>query len=116
MTKTEMNACCETLKAKYPEAQLSFGYIGNCGHDRYGAFDDRSWYFFTQIPLGTTRAKLSLGKDPEAATQTCFPNGEVFDGSYQLSKEQFNALVRRPLQPEDVEAWLVRQLDRVFDE
>ena len=34
------------LAAKYPQAGLTFGYIGNC--EPWG--DDRSWRFFTKFP------------------------------------------------------------------
>lgn len=36
---------CDKLSARYPEAGLSFGYIGNI--ERWG--DDRGWRFFTHL-------------------------------------------------------------------
>jgi hypothetical protein len=36
------------LKSEFPD--VSFGYIGNCGVDRSGPFDDRSWYVFLPHP------------------------------------------------------------------
>ena len=36
------------LKEKYPEAQLSFGYIGNVGRG-YGTYADLEWSFFTKV-------------------------------------------------------------------
>lgn len=37
------------MKECYPDVQLSFGYIGNCGE----CFDDRFWMFFTKVrPIG----------------------------------------------------------------
>ncbi len=36
-------------KEKNPDLRLSFGYIGNCGVDSRGAFDDRSWMVFTNV-------------------------------------------------------------------
>jgi hypothetical protein len=38
-------ALLDTLKAKYPEVRLSFGYVGNCS----SRYDDRSWRFFTKV-------------------------------------------------------------------
>ena len=40
-----MSAIVDELKAVYPEAGFSFGYIGNVG--RWG--DDRGWYVFTGV-------------------------------------------------------------------
>lgn len=34
----------DVLKIEFPA--ITFGYIGNCGVDRSGPFDDRSWYIF----------------------------------------------------------------------
>ena len=42
----ELGQLKEALSRKYPQAELSFGYIGNVYRD----LDDRAWYFFTQIP------------------------------------------------------------------
>jgi hypothetical protein len=36
------------LKRELPG--VTFGYIGNCGVDRSGPFDDRSWYIFLPHP------------------------------------------------------------------
>lgn len=36
------------LKRELPG--VTFGYIGNCGSDRSGRFDDRSWYIFLPHP------------------------------------------------------------------
>lgn len=38
-----MEALVEQLKQTFPALGLSFGYIGNCGHD----YDDRGWRVFT---------------------------------------------------------------------
>lgn len=43
------NALAAALNKKYPQVHLSFGYLGNCGTDRCGFFDHRSWYFFTNV-------------------------------------------------------------------
>lgn len=42
---------------------LTFGYIGNCGVDRSGPFDDRSWHVFLPHPgrVGTYFDSVSLG-------------------------------------------------------
>ena len=51
MTGREM---CEALlsvyQEQYPTIGLTFGYIGNCGPG-FGdtTYDDRSWYFFTDV-------------------------------------------------------------------
>lgn len=39
----------QELNKRYPDAGLSFGYIGNLGPQ----LDDRSWRFFTKIEVGT---------------------------------------------------------------
>jgi hypothetical protein len=36
------------LQQQYPEAGLSFGYIGNVGRG-YGTYDDLQWFFFTKV-------------------------------------------------------------------
>lgn len=50
---------CETMlkgmRAAFPEANLSFGYIGNLSNTR----DDRSWYFFSSIPQKDSRGSLT---------------------------------------------------------
>lgn len=50
---------CETMlkgmRAAFPEAGLSFGYIGNLSSTR----DDRSWYFFSNIPKKDSRGSLT---------------------------------------------------------
>lgn len=42
---------------------ITFGYIGNCGVDRTGQFDDRSWRVFLPHPgrVGTYADCVSLG-------------------------------------------------------
>lgn len=47
----------DRLNAKYPEVRLSFGYIGNCSI----SFDDRSWGFFTKVPMPLKRHCFSYG-------------------------------------------------------
>lgn len=49
----ELQRKFKALKAEFPE--ISFGYIGNCGVDRSGHFDDRSWQIFLPHPgrIGT---------------------------------------------------------------
>jgi len=51
----DLDARVDALKAEFPT--VSFGYIGNCGVDRSGPFDDRSWYVFLPHPgrVGTPR-------------------------------------------------------------
>lgn len=48
MAYHELNTLTETLKSRYPEAGLSFGYIGNCDIDPR-KFDDRSWRIFSKV-------------------------------------------------------------------
>lgn len=53
-TKTGYELCSElheSLKAEYAAKglELTFGYIGNCNNH----YDDRSWYFFTNVPSPT---------------------------------------------------------------
>jgi len=43
-----LSAMVEALKSELPG--ISFGYIGNCGVNRYGQFDDRSWRIFLPHP------------------------------------------------------------------
>jgi hypothetical protein len=47
----------DRLNAKYPDVHLSFGYIGNCGI----SFDDRSWGFFTRVPMPLQKHCFSYG-------------------------------------------------------
>ncbi len=37
------------LQERFPEMKLTVGYIGNCGVDSRGRFDDRSWRVFTNL-------------------------------------------------------------------
>lgn len=47
MAHKAMDRLVEALNARYPEAGLSFGYIGNLSMD---GGDDRTWHVFTKIP------------------------------------------------------------------
>lgn len=42
----DLRKLMESLDRKYPEAQLSFGYLGNV---EMGGRDDRSWYVFSKL-------------------------------------------------------------------
>ncbi|MDB4490241.1 hypothetical protein N9045_01860 [bacterium] len=68
------------LKTKYPQVELSFGYIGEVGKG-YGTYEDLNWYFFTKVwdhrpnrfyknchsfGLGQTARKDSMEKNPVA--------------------------------------------------
>lgn len=44
---SDVEDAVERLKKKYPQAGLSFGYIGN--FERWG--DDRAYYIFSGIPI-----------------------------------------------------------------
>ncbi len=37
------------LQSIFPEARISFGYIGNCGPNGEG-YENLSWRFFTKLP------------------------------------------------------------------
>jgi hypothetical protein len=48
------DATADALRRKVEELAkecpgITFGYIGNCGVDRSGPFDDRSWYVFLPV-------------------------------------------------------------------
>jgi hypothetical protein len=45
---SEFRVVLKDLQELYPEAGLSFGYIGNVGRG-YGTFEDLEWYFFTKV-------------------------------------------------------------------
>jgi hypothetical protein len=51
--QTKLNALAETLKAEFPG--VTFGYLGNCGSDCRGQFDERTWTIFLPHPgrIGT---------------------------------------------------------------
>ncbi|CAB4189613.1 hypothetical protein UFOVP1196_4 [uncultured Caudovirales phage] len=60
----------EALQAKVTELQaelpgITFGYIGNCGVNRNGPFDDRSWYIFLPHPgrVGTSDDRVGGNLD-----------------------------------------------------
>lgn len=67
----------DELKPQYPEAGLSFGYIGNMGFG-HGDYDQREWRFFTTVwdtgskrsnnthsfRLGDTARKTDVEQDP----------------------------------------------------
>jgi hypothetical protein len=50
----------EALKLIFPTAGISVGYIGNCGTNSNGAFDDRRWMIFTKIKVTGSPNCLSL--------------------------------------------------------
>lgn len=54
-----MTRLVDALALKYPEAGLSFGYIGNC--DVRGQQDDRSWRVFTRVSMPTAGQRYDWG-------------------------------------------------------
>ena len=63
----KIHSLVETLAQKYPEAKLSFGYLGN--YERWG--DDTSWYIFSKLSYPGSKGHSSYtwggtpGNDPE---------------------------------------------------
>jgi hypothetical protein len=51
--REKIEALVEELNKKFPEAGLSFGYLGN--YERWG--DDTSWYIFSEIKYSEGRLK-----------------------------------------------------------
>ena len=82
-----MEKLVRELATKYPNAGLSFGYIGNCSK-RWG--DDRSWSVFTKIPRS-----VGFG-------------GSIYWGSYNTDElDQMFECAKTRLEP-----WIVQALAR----
>jgi hypothetical protein len=110
-TYNEMLKLVDELAAKYPEAGLTFGYLGNCGRN----YDDRVWYIFTRIEIegiwGTERAKIYVGGEKsEFLTEKvhCFADGTPFNR--KPTPEELATKIVRTIEPRDIEARLARLL------
>ena len=68
MVAVAIEGLSEALKRELPG--VTFGYIGNCGVDRSGPFDDRSWYIFLPHPgrVGTYEDRIGGFRTSDLAT------------------------------------------------
>ena len=101
-TFNEMAKFSEELAAKYPQAGITFGYLGNV--------DNRQYYIFTQI---AEQVKIFVGDASGFLTQqvNCFADGRSFD-SKPTEVERANKVVRT-IEFRDIEARLVWYLGKV---
>lgn len=81
------SALVEEMREKYPNAGLSFGYIGNLSV--CGRHDDRSWMFFTQIPRPDRSDGLTFGSH----------GTDQLDALWDRAEHGFETFIRRALDP-----------------
>lgn len=55
-----MDQKIKALQVMFPDAGITGGYIGNCGCNSYGAFDDRRWMIFTKVKQTGNVNRVSL--------------------------------------------------------
>jgi hypothetical protein len=116
-TYIEVAKFVEELAAKYPQAGITFGYLGNVGHIGRTFVDDRSYYIFTTIQVAglwrMERAKIFVGDASGFLTEQvhCFADGRPFDRK-PTDEEGANKVVR-DIEFSDIEARLVRLLSKV---
>lgn len=126
-----LSAKVDALKADLP--RISFGYIGNCGVDRRGMFDERTWYVFLphygrcgtyndSVHIGSAddldgavarwpqieaRARQLYAMNPNRIAKVALINGELItDNGHLLLSAQYRAPLFKSI--EEAEAWLVR--------
>ncbi len=63
-----IRATMELLRPRFPDLNLSFGYVGNCSFGGPRGYDDRSWKVFTTLatPRCLNACDVSFGGQPTA--------------------------------------------------